>query len=50
MRSKLWDPAAHGDHSDLPTPARVVALRNGRDPDEFNRNYQRLLSDLYENP
>jgi len=50
MRSKLWDPAVHGDHSDLPTPARVVALRNGRDPDEFNRNYQRLLSDLYENP
>ena len=49
MRSKLWDPAAHGDHSDLPTPNRVVALRNGRDPDEFNRNYQRLLSDLYEN-
>jgi PPOX class probable FMN-dependent enzyme len=50
MRSKLWDPAAYEDHSDLPTPARVVALRNGRDPDEFNRNYQRLLSDLYENP
>ena len=50
MRSKLWDPAAHGDHSVLPKPARVVALRNGRDPDEFNRNYQRLLSDLYENP
>lgn len=50
MRARLWDPTAFQERGEMLTPAQAVALRNGRDPAEFDESYQRLLSDLYENP